>query len=64
MPPSNSGIAKKAAKLVMEYLESKGEHPRYGRKGEGADIISGDKYIDVKGCRGKKQLTCAWYHKL
>jgi hypothetical protein len=53
MPQSNSDIATQAVQLVKEYLECKGEHPRDGRKGEGADIVSGDKYIDVKGCLGK-----------
>jgi hypothetical protein len=50
---SNANIGEKAIKLVLDYLSSKGEDPRKGKKGEGADIVSGNKYIDVKGCEGK-----------
>ncbi len=53
MSQSNSSIEKQAVQLVKEYLECQGKKVRDGKKGEGADIISGEVYIDVKGCLGK-----------
>ena len=50
---SNSDIEKISIRHVRKYLASKGESSRKGKKGEGADVISGDKYIDVKGCLKK-----------
>ena len=50
---SNKKIEEISIRLVMDYLASKGERPNEGKKGEGADVISGNKYIDVKGCLKK-----------
>jgi|SRR3990170_7280254 len=45
---STKDIEDLAIKYVMDYLERKGEKPE--RRKHGADVVSDDKYIDVKGC--------------
>ena len=49
---TNKQIEKISIKCVMEHLRSEGEKPETRK--HGADIISGDKYIEVKGCLKKE----------
>ena len=48
---TNKQIEDISIEYVMEHLRSKGEKPETRK--HGADIICGDKYIDVKGCLKK-----------
>lgn len=48
---SNKDIEKISIGRVMDYLRSKGENPKH--QPHGADIVCGNKYIDVKGCLKK-----------
>lgn len=50
--PSPKEIEKMAINYVVKYLRSKGENPKVVKKG--IDIISGKKWIEVKGCMKKE----------
>ena len=49
---STKTIEDLAIGYVVRYLESKGENPKIIKKG--IDVISGEKYIEVKGCMKKE----------
>jgi len=48
----NKKIEDEAIAFVMEHLEDLGESPRVEKKG--VDIISGEKWIEVKGSRKRR----------